>query len=393
MVMIEVAVALVLLASAGLMAASLRRLANVNLGFDSKNVLTLRVFLPVARYDATKALAFHRRAIERVAALPGVTSVAMASNPPLNRLTMEVPFDLDTAPAREAGERPDVAYDSISAGYLRALGIPLKRGREFADSDNEAAPPVAMVNEAFAAVHFQGQDPVGRHLRLNRALLGKNGFSDTVQVEIVGVLGDVKHGDLAAPTVPILYVPLAQSVWGTVNWLAVRTSSSPSGLSAAVRQEVTNLDRDQPVDQTGSMEQTFNDQFAEPLFQSRMMDAFALLALVLAAVGIYGVNAYAVIQRRREFAVRVALGAQPADLLRDTVGKGMKLTGIGILVGLAGAFGLNSVLRNVLVGVSATDPWMLLGASAFMALVAGVACYIPARRAMRADPAEALRQD
>jgi putative ABC transport system permease protein len=393
LVTVEVAIALVLLASAGLMAESLRHLSDVALGFDDKNVLTLRVFLPVARYDAAHAFAFHRRAMEKVAALPGVVGVAMGSNLPLNRLTMEVPFDLDSAPPREAGERPGVPYTSISSGYLRALGIPLKRGRDFTDADAETAPPVAMVNEAFAALHFRNEDPVGRRLLVNRPVLGKNGFADTVQVQIVGVAGNVKLADPGAPPEAILYVPLAQSVWSTVNWLAVRTRANPAGLSAAIREEMTSLDRDQPVDQTGSMEQTFADQFAEPRFQSRMMAAFAFLALVLAVVGIYGVNAYSVIQRRREFGIRVALGARPSDLLRETVGKGMKLTGIGIAIGLAGAFALDSVLRSLLVGVSATDPWMLLGASAFLAMVAGVACYIPARRAMRTDPATALRQD
>ena len=393
MVTAEVAIALVLLASAGLMTESLRRLSDVELGFNAKNVLTLRVFLPVARYDEEHAFAFHRRAMEKLAALPGVAGIAMGSNLPLARLTMAVPFDLDSTPSRDVGERPGVGYTSVTAGFLRTLGIPLKRGREFIDADNPTAPPVAMVNEAFAAKHFRNENPIGRRLLVNRPVLGKNGFADTVQMEIVGVAGNVKLADLGAPAEPVLYVPLAQNLWSTVTWLAVRTRSDPAGLSAAIRSEMAKLDGEQPVDPTSSMEQTFADQFAEPRFQSRMMAAFAALALILAVVGIYGVNAYAVVQRRREFGVRIALGARPADILRETVGQGMKLTGIGIVVGLAGAVALSSVLRSILVGVSATDFWMLSGVSAFLALVAGVACYIPARRAMRTDPATALRQD
>jgi putative ABC transport system permease protein len=393
MVMAEVAIALVLLASAGLMVESLRKLSEVDLGFDPRNVLTLRVFLPAVSYDASHALAFHRSAMEKVAALPGVTGVAMGSNLPLYRLTMEVPYDLDSAPPRDAGERPSIGYTSITAGYFTVLGVPLKRGREFTVADNETSPPVAMINEAFAALHFRNEDPMGRRLLLNRPVLNKRGFADTVRVEIVGVAGNVKLADLAAPPTPILYVPLAQNVWATGNSMVVRTSSNPAGLSAHIRREISDLDRNQPVDQTGSLEQTFADQFAQPRFQSRMMSAFAVLALVLAIVGIYGVNAYSVIQRRREFGVRMALGATPAHLLRETVGQGMKLTGIGILFGLAGAFAVNSALRSVLVGVSATDPWMLLGVSLFLAIVAGVACYIPARRVMGIDPASALRQD
>jgi putative ABC transport system permease protein len=392
-VTVQVAAALVLLTSAGLMAESLRHLSQTDLGFKVQNVLTLRIFLPTGKYDPAHAIAFHRRAMEKIAALPGVASVAMASSLPLNHLTVEAPFDLDSAPPRDAGERPTVGLAGVTAGYLDALGIPLKRGRAFSDADTETSPPVAMVNDAFAALHFRNEDPVGRHLLLNRPGLGKNVFGDTVKVEIVGVTGNVKLEELSAPPEPIVYVPLAQNVSSATNWLAVRTHTNPASLSAPIRQEITDMDRDQPVDQTGSMEQTFHDQFAEPRFQSQMMSAFAALALVLAVVGIYGVNAFAVIQRRREFGIRVALGASPGDLLRDTVGQGMKLTGIGIALGLAGAVAVNSALRSILVGVSATDPLMLLGSSAFLAMVAAVACYIPARRAMRIDPASALRQD
>lgn len=392
-VTVQVAFALLLLASAGLMAESLRRLGETDVGFDVRNVLTLRVFLPAGRYDAVRALAFHRQAMEKIAALPGVASVAMASNLPLSDLTAEVPFDLDTVAPRDSGLRPTVGYVSITPGYLSTLGISLKHGRAIADADSETSPRVAMVNEAFAALHFSAENPVGRRLQLNPPVLGKNGFADTGVVEIVGVTGNVKLNDLAAKPAPIVYVPLAQSLWSAVNWLAVKTRNNPSALSSVIRSEMTDFDRTLPVDQTGSMEQAFDDQFAEPRFQARMMSAFAVLALVLAVVGIYGVNAYGVIQRRREFGIRVALGASPSDLLRATVGQGMMLTAIGIALGLGGAFALHSVLSNLLVGVSATDPLMLLAASIFLALVAGVACYLPARQVLRTDPASALRQD
>jgi putative ABC transport system permease protein len=393
MVVIEVAVALVLLAGAGLMTASLRQMTAIDLGFDTRQVLTLRVFLPVTRYNAAQATQFHQRAMEKIATLPGIESVAMGSHLPLSPMSMYVPFDLDTAPLRGPAERPDVGYATITGGYLHTLGIALKRGRDFTDRDKAGAPVVAMINEAFAALRFPHQDPVGRQLLINLPTLGQNGFAETTRAEIVGVVGNVKLGDLSAAPEPILYLPLAQNVWTTVTYLTVRTRSNAASLAAAIRGEMAGLDKEQPVDQMGSMEQTFSEQFAEPRFQSRLMAAFAGLALILAVVGIYGVNSYAVTQRRRELGVRIALGARSSDVLRETLGEGLKLSGVGILLGLAGAFALSTLFRSVLVGVTGINPLTLLGAAAALAAVALIACYLPARRATRIDPATALRQE
>lgn len=393
MVVIEVAVALVLLAGAALMTESLRRMTGIDLGFDANQVLTLRLFLPATRYNAAQAYQFHTRAMEKIAALPGVESVGMGSNLPLAGLSMYVPFDLDTAPPRGPAERPDVGYATISPGYLHTLGIALKRGRDFTSHDNADAPHVALINEAFAALHFPNQDPVGRQLLINLPVLGQNGFSDTVPAEIVGVAGNVKLGDLSAPPEPILYAPLAQNIWSTVTYLAIRTHSNAPGLAAAIRSEMADLDKEQPVEQMGSMQQTFSDQFAEPRFQSRLMGAFAALALILAVVGIYGVNAYAVTQRRRELGVRIALGARPSDVLRETLSEGLTLSAIGIAIGLAGAYAMSSLFRSVLVGAAGINPVTLVGAAGLLACVALIACYVPARRATRIDPSSALRQE
>ena len=393
MVVIEVAVALVLLAGAALMTESLRHMTEIDLGFDLHQVLTLRVFLPVARYNATQASQFQTRAMEKIAALPGIESVSMGTNLPLARLSMYAPFDLETAPPRGPAERPDVGYASISPGFLHTLGIALKRGRDFTDHDNAGAPRVALINQAFAALHFPNQDPVGRRILINPPMLGQNGFADTIRAEIVGVTGDVKLADLSAPPEPILYVPLAQGIWSTVTYLTVRAHGNATRLAPAIRSEMANLDKEQPVEQIGSLEQAFSDQFAEPRFQSRLMGAFAALALLLAVVGIYGVNAYAVTQRRRELGVRIALGAQPGDVLRATLGEGLKLSAVGIAVGLAGAFALSSLFRSVLVGVAGMNPVTLLGSAGLLAVVALIACYIPARRATRIDPSSALRQE
>ncbi|MBZ5673287.1 MAG: ABC transporter permease [Acidobacteriia bacterium] len=393
MVVIEVAVALVLLAGAALMSESLRRMTEIDLGFDIHQVLTLRLFLPAARYNATQALQFQTRATEKIITLPGVESVAMGTNLPLARLSMYAPFDLETAPPRGPAERPDVGFASISPGYLHTLGIALKRGRDFTDHDNANAPPVAIINEAFAALRFPNQDPVGQRLLINPPVLGQNGFADTIRAEIVGVAGNVKLNDLGAPPEPILYVPLAQDLWSTVTYLVVRAHGNAAGLAPAIRGEMAGLDKEQPIEQVGSLEQTFSDQFAEPRFQSRLMGAFAALALLLAVVGIYGVNAYAVTQRRRELGVRIALGARPSDVLRETLGEGLKLSGMGIAIGLAGAYAMSSLFRSVLVGAAGIDLVTLLGAAGLLAAVALIACYIPAHRATRIDPSSALRQE
>jgi putative ABC transport system permease protein len=394
MVSAEVAVALMLLAGAGLMIESLQKMNQIDLGFDPKHVLTLRLFLPSAQYDSAKAFRFHREALDRIAALPGVESVAVASNLPLERaVTMEVPFDLPNAPPRDLAERPGVGYISISSEYLKTLAIPVKRGRAFTDSDNRNAPPVAMVNEAFVERYFSGQNPVGQRLLLNRPILGGTGFEESVFPEIVGVIGNVKLDNLLARTDPLLYVPQAQNVWSSVSYFAVRTATEGASLAPAIRRALMEMDKDEPVDQLGSFDQILVSHMAEPRFQTQLMGAFALVALMLAIVGIYGVNAYAVEQRRNEIGLRMALGATPGQVLREILKQGMRLTAIGIVVGLAGAVAIASLLKSVLVGVSATDPMTLGGVAMLLALVAATACYIPARRATHIDPAIALRQE
>jgi putative ABC transport system permease protein len=394
MVAAEVAVALMLLAGAGLMIESLQKMNQIDLGFDPKHVLTLRLFLPSAQYDSEKAFRFHQEALDRIAALPGVESVAVASNLPLERaVTMEVPFDLPNAPPRDLAERPGVGYISISSEYLKTLAIPVKRGRPFTDADNRNAPPVAIINEAFVERYFSGQNPVGQRLLLNRPILGGTGFEESVYPEIVGVIGNVKLDNLLARTDPLLYVPQAQNVWSSVSYFAVRTATEGASLAPAIRRALMELDKDEPVDQLGSFDQILVSHMAEPRFQTQLMGAFALVALLLAIVGIYGVNAYSVEQRRNEIGLRMALGATPGQVLREILTQGMRLTAIGIAVGLAGAVAIASLLKSVLVGVSATDPMTLSGVALLLALVAATACYIPARRATHIDPAIALRQE
>ncbi|MEO8097934.1 MAG: ABC transporter permease [Acidobacteriota bacterium] len=392
MVTVEVAVALVLLAGAMLMVDSLQRLSQVELGVNTSNVLTQRVFLPATSYDAERSLRFHREVLRNVSAMPGMTQVAMGSTLPLAALGMEVPFDLESAPVRPLAEMPGAGYTTVSPGYFAVLQIPLLGGREFGETDSELAPPVAVVNAAFAARYFPKGDAVGNRLRMNKPLLGKNSFANVEYVQIVGVVGNVTMEEIGIPPMPLIYAPMAQNVWSTAHWLAIRTSAGTSP-AAAVRKLLMEMDPSQPVDPSTTLEGSLATQFAEPRFQSRLMAAFALLALALAVVGIYGVNSYAVTLRRREIGVRMALGASPQSILRSVVGQGMRLTLAGIVLGLAGAIALNSTLNSLLVGVGPTGLVPLTQAAFLLIVVAAAACYLPARRATRIDPAITLRRE
>jgi len=393
MVTIEVAVALVLLSSAMLMVSSLQKLAATDLGLTTKNVLTQRVFLPATTYDAERALRFHRQAIDQVSAIPGVLQVALGSNLPLSRMGMQVPFDLESAPVRAMGDMPGAGYTTITPGFFGLLRVPLKAGREFDVTDAETAPPVVIVNSAFADRFFPNGDAVGQRLRMNKPALGKNGFADTEYVQIVGVAGNVTLEEVGAQPIPTIYAPVAQNVWSTAHWMTVKTQGDPVRMAAAVRSAIQALDTNQPLDPGTSLDASLAAQFAEPQFQSRLMGGFALLALGLAIVGIYGINSYAVSQRQREIGVRLALGATGGSVVRDILGRGMKLTAVGIFVGLIGAVGLNSVLRSTLLDVGEVEIVPMLGSAAMLTLVAAAACYIPARRATQIDPAITLRKE
>ncbi len=393
LVVVEVALATILLAGSALMLESFNKLTNVNLGFEPTKVLTFSVFLPVSKYpQPQRVLAFYRRAVEQLRSLPGVDAVTTASHLPLQRMTHNIPFELDTDPVREEGERPAVWCITIDAAFLETLRVPLRDGRGFDARDDASAPPIVVVNEAFAKTYFPNQSATGRFLRLNRMILGKSGFEPTVRTEIVGVIGNVKPSNLSAPAEPIVYIPYAQNVWSPTTMVAMRTRNDPESLIAAVRKEIQSLDKDQPIDRVITAEQRFSDFFAAPKFRTYLMGAFAGLAFFLAILGIYGVNAYAVNQRRQEFGVRMALGATPMQILRMALLTALKQTALGALIGVGGAIALGSVLRSLLFGVAPTDPATLALVAVVLSATALVVGLVPAIRASRVDPAEALRQ-
>lgn len=286
---------------------------------------------------------------------------------------------------------PLVTYAAVSADYFRTLGIRLERGRVFSEMDNESAPPVAIVSDALLTRYFPNQDPIGKRMVINRPLRFQG--QEPVRVEVVGVVRNVKLTDFSTDPKPVLYVPLPQNPFSRAVWFAARTDGNPLTLGSAVRSQFMAIDKEQPIEQVGSLEQMVASQFAQPRFQTGLMSSFALMALLLAAVGIYGVNAYAVEQRRNEIGLRMALGATRLDVVRDILGQGMRPTAIGIVLGLAGAEAIASWLKSVLVGTGTLDPLAFLGAALLLAVVAAAACYFPALKATRIDPAIALRSE
>ncbi len=392
MVAAEAAVALMLLSSAGLMIENLRNITQADPGFEPKNVLTFRLFLPTSRYDASQARQFHRLALQRVATLPGVKNVTAGTVLPLLN-NFEVYFDPEGSPPRAESERPIAAYAAVSPDYFRTLGIPLKLGRTFTEADNEKAPPVAIVNEDLAARYFPNQDPIGKRILVDKPIWGRNGFENAQRLEITGVVGNIKISHRSAELKHLIYVPYPQGDWSPAVWFAARTQVNPVALGSAVRNEFMTIDKDQPIEQVGSLEQMLAAQFAQPRFQTQLMGAFALIALSLAALGIYGVNAYAVVQRRQEIGLRMALGASQGDVLREIIGQGMRPTAVGIGVGLVGSVAMASLLKSALAGTSGADPVTITGVALLLAIVAAVACYIPARKATRIDPVIALKAE
>lgn len=391
----QIALAATLLVGAGLLIKSFLRLRAVEPGFRPDHLLTLHVTLPYDRYpQAHQASAFFDQTLERVAALPGVESAATALSLPLARgfrgmrvsgeLTLDEPTSEAMREAKIALLRP------VSAGYFETMEIALLEGRTFERRDDHRAPPVAVVNETLARRFFPGESPVGRRLTTG-VQLGRVGALETVSREIVGVVRDVRFAGLDAETVPEVYVPLPQGTWRMMN-LVVRTSVPPLALADPARAEIWEVDRSLPVSDILPLEELLAESLRRPRLSTLFLSLFSALAVVLALLGVYGVVSYAVLQRRWELGVRMVYGAGRRRVVMLLFREGMVLTLAGVLIGLAAAWGLTRFLTSVLFGVAATDPGIFLGAPLLLAAAALLASYLPARRAARLDPVEALRQ-
>lgn len=391
LVVSEVALSLVLLVGAGLMIRSFARLLAVDPGFKADHVLTAFISLPTSKYSKVpEQAAFFEQLIARIRNLPGVSSVGVVTDIPLFG-SSSTGFDIDGRPASAHGQRPLTDYRMISPDYFSAMGMRLVKGRAFSRYDTANALAVAIINETMAGRFFSNEDPIGKRIGLSGG--------PTDWREIVGVVGDVRNYGVDAAVKPEAYVPFFQNGPGYLSGVAsamnliVRTSNDPLSLTTPLREQVQALDKDQPISEIRTMEWYLSESMAQRRFNMLLLGVFAALALVLAAVGIYGVIAYTVTQRTSEIGIRIALGARGAHILKLIFAHAMLTTLAGIVLGLAGALALTRLLGNLLYQISATDPVVFASITLLLLLVAVVATYIPARRATQVDPVVALRAE
>ena len=384
LVIVEVALALVLLIGAGLMSRSFAELMAVDLGFGRDNLLAANIYIPETLYpEDHQKTAFFRQLVEQIEATPGVVSVGAVTALPMDYAGIDFSLPYEVA-GRDvpAGGPPQASYRVATAGYFETMAIPLLRGRALEPRDREDSPRVMVINEALAAREFGEGNPVGESLSI--PIGGPH--------EIIGVVRDVRHHGLGEAPVPEMYIPMPQNPFGGMV-VVVRAAGDPSALAEPIRKAVLAVDPRQPVYAFNTMDELVAADVAMPRLNMILSGTFAAVALLLAAVGIYGVMSFAVSQRTREIGLRMALGARASDALRSVIGRGMATAGTGIGLGLAASFGLTRLLQSQLFGVGALDPLVFGGVSLLLAAIALLASWLPARRATRVDPLIALRHE
>lgn len=378
----QVALSLVLLIGAGLLLRSFARLLRVDPGFDPHNVLTMNISLPTVKYARPdQQVAFFDDVLRRVSALPGVRKAAISATLPLSwkRVTPMLPEGQPNVPL---GQRPFIDIEAVSPHWFDTLRVPLRNGRWFTDADNAQAPKVLVVNETFARRFWPNQNPLGK-----RVLIGRS----TEAAEVVGIAGDIKNKGLAEETQAQVYIPFPQLAWGNMN-LLVRTDVLPQSMAAVIRKEISAVDPDQPVTSIQTVDELMDSSRSQPRFTMMLLAVFSLAALALAVIGIYGVLAYSVAQRRHEVAIRLALGAERRDILRLVVRQGLLLSLAGVVAGLLAAFLMTRLMSSLLYEVSTRDLTTFALAPFLFVSIALVASYLPARRATKVNPVEALRE-
>ena len=385
-VVAQVAMALVLLVGAGLLMKSLSRLQSVEPGFDANNVLTMRVNLPSRKYDTDpKRLNFFKQAIEQIRTIPGVELAGAINTIPFGGPHSGTRIQIEGQPKRPAGQELGTGVCVTDVNYFQTMRIPLKRGRLFTQQEALEMRHVVVVNEAFARENFPGQDPIGQRVTIDMK-------DDNQPSEIIGIVGDNKHKGLDSEVEPMSFWPHAELVYPAMT-LTIRTHGDASSVASGARNVIHQLDSDQPIGEVITMNGLMARSVARSRFNSLLLAIFSAVALVMAAVGIYGVMSYAVLQRTHEIGVRMALGAQRGDVLRLILKQGIVLASTGVLVGLAGSFGLARVISTLLFDVAATDKMTYAAVAAGLFAITFVASYIPAWRATRVDPLVALRYE
>jgi putative ABC transport system permease protein len=392
LVVAEVALSVMLLIGAGLMLRSFSQLRSVNPGFRTDHALTLRVSLPVPNGQITAAdedrfMSFFDRALARLSQLPGVTAAGASNMIPLDGNGTDRLIDIEGYVPRDNSDMPDAQNRQVTPGWFAAMGIPVTSGRLIERSDDQKAPRVLVVNESFAKRFFPNGDAIGKRIRLGKLT------ADFPWATIVGVVGDVRGFALDEPPLPTMYWPVAQIRATPSLAIVVRTQTDPETLASSVRDVMTEIDQAQPIYDMQTLDQLVAKSLGQRRFTLTLMLLFGVVALVLSAIGIYGVMAFAVTQRTQEIGIRMALGASAVDVLKMVVGSGMFLALIGVVVGLIGAFAVTRLMASLLFGVSPTDLVTFGFVTAGLLMVALLACYIPARRATKVDPLVALRYE
>ncbi len=388
LVVVEIALALVLLVGAGLLIRSLARLQQAPLGFDPRNALTFNVAKSVDNSTSPSQIAdFYRQLTERLKALPGVVNASVVFQLPLSGAGASTGLGIEGQPE---GNDPFGVIHSVGPEYFRAMGIQLLKGREFTERDNLSSPRVLIINETLARKYFPNEDPIGKRITPGFSTVPIPG--DDRRREVVGVVADVKHQSLQGPPQPEIFFAQAQMPMSTTT-MVVRASSDPRALVNAARGVVQGLDPNAPVYGVRTVEELLGRSVAAPRFNTLLLGLFAAVALILTVVGIYGVISCLVSQSTHEIGIRVALGAQASDVLKLILGQGMLLTLAGVVIGLAAAYGLTRLMSGLLYDVGATDPWTFAGVAVLLVSIAFIACYLPARRATKVDPLIALRSE
>jgi putative ABC transport system permease protein len=388
LVVVEIVLALVLLASAGLLIESFLRLQKVPSGFDPSNVTTALVRLPETSYGKPEqAGEFYKKLLDRVSTFPGVQSAGAAWWIPLSGSEIAFNFNIEEHPVA-AGQQPVAQVNVVTPDYFQTVRAPIRQGRAFTDRDDRNAPPVAIVSEGFAKQYFPGEDPIGKRIIPNGSVdPGKPPVR-----EIVGVVADMHLISLRLPPKPQIYVPHQQFAIQTMS-IFVRSQMGESALMGTLRRAVNEIDKDVPVYRIRTLPDYLSQSIAQPRLNAMLVGLFALIALLLAAAGIFGVMSYSVTQRTQEIGIRLALGAQRYDVLRLVVLQGMRFVGAGIVLGLIGVFVCTRLLQSLLFGIGATDLRTMFAVTVILTAVAFIACLLPARRATLVDPVRALRAE
>jgi putative ABC transport system permease protein len=386
LVVAEIALSLVLLIGAGLMLASFMRLRAVDPGFIVERLMVINVPLPQGRYDTPAQTRFYEQLHERLREDPRTARSAIAFPMPFGGGNAAGDYQVEGAPPRTRGERPIAQLVAVSPGYFQTMGIPLLRGRDLSFSDASEGPGVVVVNRTLAEREWPGQDPIGR-----RIAMGPADNADS-WLTVVGVVGDAQTSRLDGPVQPTMYLALPRFTI-PFSGVVIRSDAGETAVATAVKAAVHSLDPNLPVDQVRTVEQVIQRATGQPRFRALLVAVFAGAALLLAAVGLYGLISYTVAQRVPEIGVRLALGATPGQVMRQIVGQGLRLSLVGVLLGVAGALGAARLIESLLFSVSATDPIVYASLAVALLAVAATACYVPARRALRIDPMTALRAE